>query len=305
MRRFATLALLTLCVPFAAAQNARRQLVAHEWGVWLIEGGQPTVEALARECPPWVVRAAAAPTSLPPRLPARKPVLFLRSDTPIPDLTVEVRFEGGRPWLLYPTGQVLGDRIVWRGDLTSRAERRALAPRAGQEPPARRNARGRVFPRPPPAPPGHWWNRLREVDASMFLSRFDDSESFLFYDGPVHFRSPIRASRLRSEQGEHTVWVVGGSSVVEHRVSPNDSRVVRRGDKHALRRWLLQAATSAGLEPDEARSLVETWQGELFGATERRAIYFIPRSDYDRMLPITITPTPTELVRVGLVIEKL
>ena len=307
-RRFVLLALLALPVLVASAQRdqvqAQRELrpvpniVAHEWGVWLIEDGRPTLQALADESPPFVLRAENAPTTPPPvpvdrPIVARKPVLFLRSDVPVDDLQVEVRFRGGRPWLLFPSGQVDGNRVVWRGRLAADGVRGPV------------RGRRRPIAMPPAAPPGHWWNHLRDVGANTFRSTHGGAERFIFYDGPVRFRSPVVASRLRARRNAHTLWMVEGANVVEHRVTTRSSSVARRGTKQDLRGWLETAATRAGLTQAEARSLLQTWEGELFESDERRAIYFIPRSDYNRMLPLTITPTPTELIRVGLVIEEL
>ena len=60
-----------------------------------------------------------------------------------------------------------------------------------------------------------------------------------------------------------------------------------------------------GLTAAESRSLLETWRDELFTSAAPRAIYLVPRHLYDRMHPLSITPTPAETVRVGLVIESL
>ena len=49
---------------------------------------------------------------------------------------------------------------------------------------------------------------------------------------------------------------------------------------------------------------MNTWAPEL-NENERHLIYLLERAEYDRMLPITITPEPTELVRVGMVISDL
>lgn len=76
-----------------------------------------------------------------------------------------------------------------------------------------------------------------------------------------------------------------------------------RSPRSGLRAILIDALRSRGLTAPEARSLVETWRDELFSPTPH-ALYFVPRDAYDRMLPLSIDPMPTELVRVGLVIER-
>jgi hypothetical protein len=70
-----------------------------------------------------------------------------------------------------------------------------------------------------------------------------------------------------------------------------------------LRETITDALRARGLTAAEARSLVETWRDELFSPAPH-AIYFVPREAYDRMLPLSIDPMPTELIRVGLVVER-
>lgn len=59
-----------------------------------------------------------------------------------------------------------------------------------------------------------------------------------------------------------------------------------------------------GLTAPEARSLVGTWQRELFEEPGVRVVSFVPRWLYDRALPLRIFPRPARLVRVGLVIRE-
>ena len=54
----------------------------------------------------------------------------------------------------------------------------------------------------------------------------------------------------------------------------------------------------------EARSLVNTWRPEI-DAPNLRSFWLLTRAEYDELLPIRITPAPSELRRVGLVIEDL
>jgi len=66
---------------------------------------------------------------------------------------------------------------------------------------------------------------------------------------------------------------------------------------------LLSQPMARGLTAAEAQSLLGAWRHDLIEAPGDRRIYFLHRADYDRMLPLTITPRPSQLVRVGLVIE--
>jgi hypothetical protein len=44
--------------------------------------------------------------------------------------------------------------------------------------------------------------------------------------------------------------------------------------------------------------MVRTWSESWFASEGTRVLYVVPRATTDALLPITITPAPTELVRV-------
>jgi hypothetical protein len=53
----------------------------------------------------------------------------------------------------------------------------------------------------------------------------------------------------------------------------------------------------SGLNQDEARAMVDTWSRSYFRSFGTRLLYIAPRAWTDALLPITITPTPSSLVR--------
>jgi hypothetical protein len=69
----------------------------------------------------------------------------------------------------------------------------------------------------------------------------------------------------------------------------------RRAD---LAEFLVQELTAAGLYEKESRAMVKTWDAAWFGEEGTRLLYLVPRAKTDELLPITIEPKPTELVRV-------
>lgn len=283
-------------------------LVAHEWGVWRLEAGRVAHLAdLAAEVPPFVLRAPAAggtPQVIHHPPVARKPVLFLYADSAMA-VRVQVRFRGGEPWLYYPFATARGDSLSWSGTLQpAPARRRDQA----------RRPRRRIGPAGPPAvAAGHFWNDLRAVGASTFIAQNGTAERFLFYDGPVEFERSFQLAQhaggvaVTPTSSERTLWLAGNGSFNEQHVESvgAGARTVAGGPIAGLRSRLDAALQARGLSGAEAGSLLATWGDELFGAGPRRAIYFVPRESYDRMLPLRITPTPRELVRVGLVIERL
>jgi hypothetical protein len=293
---------------------ASTTLTAHEWGVWVVENGRPThLDEVAAELPPFVQRMAGAGAVLPPPRPphprphphphphpppgvlSRKPVLFLYASQPT-QVRIEVGFTGGEPWMVYPNAQRVQNfnapntqGLVW--DVT-------VAP-----------ARAPAFQS---IHPGHWWKDLRLVGASPVLTNDGHSEAFIFYDGPVAFE---RSFILSHEQGgaavspasnETMLFLCDGQRFVEASVDlrTRTSTEVATGDMTALRTRLLGVLQERGLTAPEAGSLLETWRDDLFRDQRPRAIYFVPRDAYDRMLPIRMTPEPDELVRVGLVIDR-
>jgi hypothetical protein len=231
----------------------------------------------------------------PPGTVARKPVLFLYASQPT-QVRVEVGFTGGEPWMVYPNAQRVPDLaapgtpgLAW--DLT-------VAPATA---PAFQSIH-----------PGHWWKDLRLVGASPVVTADGHSEAFLFYDGPVAFE---RSFVLSHEQGgaavspassETMLFLANGQRYVESQVDPQtqSSTQLAMGDMTQLRARLLAVLQQRGLSAPEARSLLETWRDDLFRDQRPRAIYFVPRDAYDRMLPLRMTPAPSELVRVGLVIDR-
>ncbi|MBW2464533.1 MAG: hypothetical protein JRH11_22995, partial [Deltaproteobacteria bacterium] len=291
--------------------------VAHEWGVFVLENGRPTyLDELVRELPPFVQRLGGpqavvrpppppppghgpgigpAPIVHPPGTVARKPVLFLYAAQPT-RVHIEVGFTGGEPWMAYPgaqRGTNIGTAgtagLVW--DLTV-APRRAPAFHGVHR--------------------GHWWKDLRAAGGNAVVTDAGQSEGFVFFDGPVAFE---RSFNLDHQDGgaavtpastERILFLLEGDRYVEADLDPDTwrSRQVAMGGMAELRARLDQELQHRGLTLGEAHSLLETWRDELFRAPDRRAIYFVPRDAYDRMLPLTLTPAPAELIRVGLVIDR-
>lgn len=268
----------------------------------LEQGRVAHLEEIGAELPGFVHRGAgplgATPVPLPGPRPvlARKPVLFLNADRAI-DVRIEVGFEGGEPWFHYPAAHRVPNGLaprapglVWDARVVPSA-RAALAP----------------------APAGHFWEDLRRAGGDLVLSADGTAEQFIFYDGPVAFERPFLIGRaamganVTPTSTERMLVLVDRGMYVEHDIDPRTWRFTPRGqgDMRALRARLDAELRARGLTPGESASLLETWRDDLFGDPRPRAIYFVPRDAYDRMLPMRITPAPEELVRVGLVIDRM
>ncbi|HET9804172.1 MAG TPA: hypothetical protein VFP96_13125 [Candidatus Acidoferrum sp.] len=156
----------------------------------------------------------------------------------------------------------------------------------------------------------------RETDASPVAvgsSGHQQHEKFLFYRGVANFAPPISAipqnggriyvsnlnqapipqAILFERRGERLGYRILGpiqnASIVE---SPE-----LNADGSSIRRDLERILVDQGLFPDEAHSMLKTWNDSWFeeGA---RLLYIVPRAFVDKVLPLTIKPAPAATTRV-------
>lgn len=318
MRRCLALsAVLALATPMAWGDDPAAELRVHEWGVWKVRQGEVTHLAdLQRESPTFVRQTRSVGWAGGGAV-ARKPVIYVYASHPM-NLDVEVAFRGGGPWLFYPQALPLecgaGHGDARRDQPFSRA--------ATCEPDRLRwrvHATGAARVPLEPVPARHFWSHLRAVPASMLLAPDGSAERFLFYDGPVVFPPAFRVGR--GAHGETTFRRVGafGRSplvvawgdrwVPVPEMAPGAALGIDRTQPwpipaRPIAREIDARLRAAGLSAAEAQSLVETWRPEI-EAPGLRAFWLLTRAEYDTLLPIRITPAPSELVRVGLVIESL
>ncbi|MGE4132244.1 MAG: hypothetical protein AB7F86_11440 [Bdellovibrionales bacterium] len=69
-------------------------------------------------------------------------------------------------------------------------------------------------------------------------------------------------------------------------------------DRQAMRQSLINALTGAGLFEDEAIAMIDTWEHGYLQVPGLRLLYILPRTETDKILPLTITPRPYTLERV-------
>ena len=60
---------------------------------------------------------------------------------------------------------------------------------------------------------------------------------------------------------------------------------------------IANALVDSGLYADEARAMVNTWEKSYFQTPGIRVLYVLPRNETERILPMTVTPAPRNLVR--------
>jgi hypothetical protein len=67
---------------------------------------------------------------------------------------------------------------------------------------------------------------------------------------------------------------------------------------------LRQMLTTYGLTAPEAEGLIDAWAPQFFHTEGRRLLLRMSPADYARQCPMQVRPTPTEVVRLGLVLTE-
>lgn len=158
--------------------------------------------------------------------------------------------------------------------------------------------------------PSHYY-AARAVDAAP-VRVADEDERFLFYRGVGGFQPPITATL--TDRGALTLRNAGESPIrgvvlFENRggrigyrmvgtlrTATTVSAPVLNADMKALRAALERSLVESGLYEKEAKAMVETWRDSWFeeGA---RLFYIVPNAFVDAVLPLTISPAPSSVVR--------
>ncbi len=151
----------------------------------------------------------------------------------------------------------------------------------------------------------------RETDAAP-LTLGNEQEKFLFYRGIGNFDLPIVAKVAgdqvtvknsgREEIAQAILFEnrggrIGWRMVDSLKGETTLSRPALGQSQDSLRGELQKALTAQGLYEKEAAAMVKTWSDSWF-EDGLRVFYIVPRKTTDAILPITITPAPTELARV-------
>jgi hypothetical protein len=155
----------------------------------------------------------------------------------------------------------------------------------------------------------------RETDAALVRvcntnGHATEFEKFLFYRGVGGFDPPVsvklEGNRLQFAGLGGIAQVVvfenrGGNVGFRVVAVDSDTATIERpvlGDSlAALRATMLQTLVSQGLYEKEAKAMLETWRDSWF-EDGLRVFHILPRRMTDSVLPITISPQPTQLVRV-------
>jgi hypothetical protein len=141
-------------------------------------------------------------------------------------------------------------------------------------------------------------------------------EKFLFYRGVGTFPTPITVRALgggRVRVTNTTTDRLTGLVLVSVRGGKVGLRAIDDLDPRAeavaalpepaagsdkLAEVMARNLASAGLYEKEARAMVRTWEAAWFGEDGDRVLYLVPRKRTDELLPLSVSPTPDEVVRV-------
>ncbi|MFN0019196.1 MAG: hypothetical protein ACKVP0_13115 [Pirellulaceae bacterium] len=315
----------------SAEDIVEKDLTVHEWGVFRVHTDAEMANAdLAREWNelPEFVYGQISGRNIPQHYGAieirRRPIVFFHAARPL-EVQMKIGFPGGMPGVWWPgtvsparegeTRVAMSSSLLWQLGIK--------LPPKGKLP---------KTPAPPQVAKDHWMQRLRSVKCDEVFAKYSqnqldiDREKFVYYDGIFPQGKWLRIEEVGGKvvlasQVKHAVFDV---TVIDHREERN-IRIARvgelqpgkdfsptfmeagRGDEfvdQAVKK-LTSQLVMAGLFEDEARVLAELWKKELFESPGLHVCFRLPQEEYEKRLPMTLSPKPNSLVRVGLVVQTL
>lgn len=305
----AALVTVTLLTPSATILTVKDELpqkdrlIVHEWGTFTtVSSADGTVQSWnpligPSELPGFVygdsrVRKEYCPKCQLTLARMETPVLYFYADREM-SVSVKVDFPEGKITEWYPQACSITQGINWEGF--------RVVPGGEVDFPIDQR-RSHYYP-------------ARETDAAPIRvsnGTKSEHEKFLFYRGIGNFRLPLQV-KLTSNQvmvrnfGRDEIaevilfenrdgqmgWSLHGALKDEAALS----RPVLGQPIDQLYREFERILVQQGLYEKEARAMVKTWKDSWF-EEGLRVYYIVPRKATDAILPITITPTPTELTRI-------
>jgi hypothetical protein len=318
--RILVVGLLALCFAswlIADEQNAPRDLTVHEWGTFTAITGKngKAVEWApltgSTDLPEFVEHISGANFKLGLRGTIRMetPVLYFYSPRDA-TVSVKVTFSKGVITEWYPHAARVQPSGVLRSTSLSQLRTDGSITWSGVT--VSPNLSGEFWREDRP----NRYYAARETSSTPLRVKTtvgDQQEKFLFYRGVSVASLPLSARQ--SADGELLVKGLDGNEIpavilFERRGERVGYRLVRgltdetlldppvlTGSLDSLCGDLQGILVDQGLYSDEARAMVETWRDSWFEEGSR-LIYIVPRGFVDKILPLSINPTPAQIIRV-------
>ncbi len=246
------------------------------------------------------------------------PVLYFYTNQETP-ITVEVKFKNGIINQWYPqrnSGQNNPNMAIL--DMASVSEGflkwNATVLKATQN----------MVTTPPQAQVTQEWSAPRATASNYVKGQNGEIEKFLFYRGLANFATPFKVefndrgnlvlqnlfnSTLpyilvydNSPNRQPTFWWSGAINGQEKKVILPPRRDTEFNDMYNEVMRFRNELVNAGLNIDEATAMLQTWyDGYFTDVTDvkgLRVFWIAPKAFVDEVLPLQITPTPTEIKRV-------
>jgi hypothetical protein len=315
------------------AEGPRKGFVVHEWGVWRVHNDLELANADARqiwEGLPKFVYGQTATRELPKHWQnveiVDRPVIFFHSPEAF-HANLRIDFPTGTPGVWWPG--TINPAVYERTVVADRHADQQFKALEWHLHIKQQQYTQRKPPEYTDVPERHWVRTLREVRADDVYAAVGErnfgleKERFVYYDGllPRGKWATIKVDTERVEvtnAAKHSLFDV---TVIDRR-APDKPRVARLPQLNAgasfklapeepgEAKWpdsgaktLTSQLKEAGLYQDEAASLVTLWARDLFESEGVTVFYRLPQEEYERRLPLTLTPRPETLVRVGLVVH--
>lgn len=259
-----------------------------------------------------------------------KPVIFIHNEK-MTSIDLKVTFPNGRPVVWWPPAiepnsvrqSKTGNHLRFKFIAVGPQEQKSKVGAALMRVPLQKVASD------------HWLNELRKVKCSRVTvtggvvpqsTKLGYADQFIYYDGIIPPPASPQVKRdgksivmtWQSDHDWHDVMIIeqlnGRVRIAEwidkldagkneRTIELTDVTDTKAKALGQLQAQLLARITAAGLNSDEAASMVNVWKKGLFERDGLQLFYRLPQKTYDKWLPLTINPKPAKTVRVGLVLH--
>ncbi len=158
------------------------------------------------------------------------------------------------------------------------------------------------------------WLHPRAPKSNVLRTANDETETYLFYRGLGNFEQPISYQiaddQLNVETSDEIPYLIVldiqaanyGRVLWSGRPGAKESIDLTTSEAGFIRDEVYQslkgALIQAGLYDDEASAMLRTWWTSYFSTPGLRAFWIVPRGFTDEVLPINVSPTPSQMERV-------